>query len=52
MRELTIKREKVSTCARAAVEIYMTSPEAAELTIEDVPMRWRAQVQALLAADE
>ena len=39
MRELTIKREKVSTCGRAAVEIYITSPEAAELTIEGVPCR-------------
>jgi hypothetical protein len=45
MRELTIKREKVSTCGRAAVEIYITSPEAAELTIEGVPCRKLGEVK-------
>ena len=45
MRELTIKREKVSTCSRAAVEIYITSPEAAELTIEGVPCRKLGEVK-------
>ena len=33
-------------------KVYYRKIKAGELTIEDVPMRWRAQVQALLDADE
>ena len=33
-------------------KVYYRKIKAGELNIEDVPMRWRAQVQALLDADE
>lgn len=33
-------------------KVYYRKIKAGELTIKDVPMRWRAQVQALLDADE
>lgn len=33
-------------------KVYYRKIKAGELAIENVPMRWRAQVQALLDADE
>lgn len=33
-------------------KVYYRKIKAGELTIEDVPTRWRTQVQALLDADE
>lgn len=33
-------------------KIYYNRIKAGLMTIEDVPMRWRAAVQALLDADE
>ena len=32
-------------------KIYYRKIKAGEMTIEEVPMRWRVQVQALLDAD-
>lgn len=34
------------------VKIYYNRIKAGIMTIEEVPMRWRAAVQALLDADE
>lgn len=33
-------------------KVYYRKIKAGELTIKDVPTRWRTQVQALLDADE